>query len=134
MPVQHPGFAFALPQLPVQKRLQQLEALLHAGINLAGKTWDDTKHTLGWSNDDVDKAFTHQVGRAHTKLLFERLGLDPALDYPTYDRLGNTGAAALPTAFAMGAEAGHIAAGDRVALLGIGSGLNSIMLGVEWAG
>lgn len=108
------------------------EALLHAGINLAGVTWEDTKRVLGWSNADVDKAFTHQVGRAHSKLLFERLGLDPALDYPVYDRLGNTGAAALPTAFAMGAEAGRIDPGDCVALLGIGSGLNSVMLGVEW--
>src|SRR5690606_30876995 len=51
------------------------EALLYAGIDLAAATWEDTKRTLGWTNADVDKVFTHQVGRAHRKLLLERLDL-----------------------------------------------------------
>src|SRR5580700_2029047 len=108
------------------------EALLHAGIALAESTWNDAKVALGWSNVDVTKAFTHQVGRAHRKLLFERLKLDPAIDFPTVEYLGNTGAVALPTAWSLGLEQGRIVARDRVALLGIGSGLNALMLGLEW--
>jgi len=108
------------------------EALLHAGVNLAVETWEHCKRVLGWENSDVQKAFTHQVGRAHRKLLYERLGLDPAIDFPTVEYLGNAGAAALPMTAALGIEAGHLSPGDRVALLGIGSGLNSIMLGLEW--
>ncbi|HXY32788.1 MAG TPA: 3-oxoacyl-[acyl-carrier-protein] synthase III C-terminal domain-containing protein, partial [Planctomycetaceae bacterium] len=108
------------------------EALLHAGVALAETTWQDTRRTLGWSNADVSKVFTHQVGRAHRKLLLERLKLDPSLDFPTVEYLGNTGAVALPTAWSLGIEQGRITAGDRVALLGIGSGLNALMLGVEW--
>jgi 3-oxoacyl-[acyl-carrier-protein] synthase-3 len=108
------------------------EALLHAGIALAAYTWQDTKQALGWSNADVNKAFTHQVGRAHRKLLFERLGLDPAIDFPTVEYLGNTGAVALPTAWSLGIEQSTISQGDRIALLGIGSGLNALMLGLEW--
>jgi 3-oxoacyl-[acyl-carrier-protein] synthase-3 len=46
--------------------------------------------------------------------------------------LGNTGAASLPSTFALGAESGFLKSGDRVALLGIGSGLNCLMLGAEW--
>jgi 3-oxoacyl-[acyl-carrier-protein] synthase III len=108
------------------------EALLHAGIALAASTWEETKGTLGWSNGDVNKAFTHQVGRAHRKLLFERLALDPAIDFPTVEYLGNTGAVALPTAWSLGIEQSRVAEGERIALLGIGSGLNSLMLGLEW--
>ncbi|HEV7999254.1 MAG TPA: 3-oxoacyl-ACP synthase III [Planctomycetaceae bacterium] len=108
------------------------EALLHAGIALAATTWQDTKSALGWSNNDVQKAFTHQVGRAHRKLLFERLELDPTIDSPTVEYLGNTGAVALPTAWSIGIEQGRIVDGDHVALLGIGSGLNALMLGIEW--
>jgi acyl-CoA:acyl-CoA alkyltransferase len=108
------------------------EALLHAGIALAATTWQDTKRSLGWSNCDVQKAFTHQVGRAHRKLLFERLALDPAIDFPTVEYLGNTGAVALPTAWSIGIEQSRLSAGDHVALLGIGSGLNALMLGLEW--
>lgn len=108
------------------------EALLHAGIALAAETWDATKARLGWTNESADKYFTHQVGKAHRQLLLERLQLSPERDYPTVEFLGNTGAAALPTAAALGLQAGHVQPGERIALLGIGSGLNSVMLGMEW--
>lgn len=107
------------------------EALLQAGVDLAASTWEETKRALGWTNSDVDKSFTHQVGRAHRKLLYERLGLDASRDFSTVEFLGNTGAAALPLTAALGLERGHIEPGDRVAFLGIGSGLNSIMLGLQ---
>lgn len=108
------------------------EALLHAGVDLAALTWKQTCRTLNWSNDSVKRVFTHQVGRMHRKLMFERLELDPELDFPTVEFLGNTGSAALPMALSMGIEQNCLGAGDRVALLGIGSGLNALMLGVEW--
>jgi 3-oxoacyl-[acyl-carrier-protein] synthase-3 len=110
------------------------EALLHAGIDLAAATWEQARKTLGWTNADVDKVATHQVGRAHRKLLLERLELDPAKDFPTVEFLGNTGAVALPTAAAMAIERSHVQPGDKLALLGIGSGLNCLMLGAEWNG
>ena len=110
------------------------EALLHAGVNLAERTWQETKRVLGWTNADVRKTFTHQVGRAHRRLLYERLDLDLALDFSTVEFLGNTGAAALPLTAAIGIERGHVHPGDHVALLGIGSGLNALMLGLAWGG
>lgn len=108
------------------------EALLHAGVNLAERTWPLLLDQLGWTIPDVHKVFTHQVGKAHRKLLLERLGLNPELDFPTVEFMGNTGATALPTAAALGSEHGHVQTGDRVALLGIGSGLSCVMLGLEW--
>ncbi len=110
------------------------ESLLNAGIDLAGSAWQSTQKELRWSNDAVDKAFTHQVGRAHRKLLYERLELDPEMDFSTVEYLGNTGAVALPMTTAIGIEQGHLASGDNVALLGIGSGLNALMLGLAWKG
>ncbi|MBI1311147.1 3-oxoacyl-ACP synthase III [bacterium] len=110
------------------------EALLHAGIDLATRNWEATRRVLGWNNKDVDKAFTHQVGKAHRRLLYESLDLSPEIDFPTVEFLGNTGAAALPATAALGIEQGHLTPNDRVALLGIGSGLNSIMLGWEFHG
>ncbi|MCA9075587.1 MAG: 3-oxoacyl-ACP synthase III [Planctomycetaceae bacterium] len=110
------------------------EALLHAGIDIARRTWPRLLETVGWASQGVHKVFTHQVGKAHRKLLLESLDLDPAMDFPTVEFLGNTGAVALPTAAALGIEEGHLAPGDHVALLGIGSGLNCLMLGIEWNG
>ena len=107
------------------------EALLHAGIALADRAWQKTKAVLNWTNEDVDRVFTHQVGRQHRSLLLETLQLDPHLDFPTVEVFGNTGAAALPMALAMGMEQDPPPAGTKLALLGIGSGLNSVMLGIE---
>ena len=108
------------------------EALLQAGVDLAERAWPEFLDCLSWRTSDVDKVLTHQVGRAHRKLLLERLGLAEDLDFPTVEFLGNTGASALPIAAALGSERGHLSAGDRVALLGIGSGLNVLMLGIHW--
>jgi 3-oxoacyl-[acyl-carrier-protein] synthase-3 len=38
----------------------------------------------------------------------------------------------LPTAAAIGIETGSIPNGSQLALLGIGSGINVVMLGIEW--
>lgn len=108
------------------------EALLHAGVRLAGETWTAFLDTLGWGLDSISKVVTHQVGKVHRKMLLERLGINPQLDFPTVEFLGNTGAVALPMTAALGEEAGHVQPGDRVAWLGIGSGLSSVMLGTEW--
>ncbi len=107
------------------------EALLHAGISLAERTWERAKSVLSWQNEDVSRVFTHQVGRQHRTALMQRLKLDPAMDFPTVEILGNTGAAALPMALSMGLTAKPAQPGERMAMLGIGSGLNSIMLGTQ---
>jgi 3-oxoacyl-[acyl-carrier-protein] synthase-3 len=108
------------------------EALLHAGCNLAARCWDAAKSELNWENDTPQHFFTHQVGNAHRKLLFERLSIELAKDFPTVSYLGNTGSAALPMAFALGIEQKTINQNDKIALLGIGSGLSSLSLGVQW--
>ncbi len=108
------------------------ERLMHEGVAAAKEAFNDFLAELNWDASDVNKTFCHQVGRAHQKLLFESLGLDLSLDYPTISQLGNTGSVALPTAAAMGIENGHLQQNDRVAMLGIGSGINVLMLGVDW--
>lgn len=108
------------------------ERLMLEGCKLAGETWEATKSTLRWNNADVDRVFCHQVGSAHRKLMYETLALDTQKDFSTLEFLGNTGAASLPTTLALGEEKGCLKKGDKVALLGIGSGLNCLMLGVEW--
>jgi 3-oxoacyl-[acyl-carrier-protein] synthase-3 len=108
------------------------ETLMREGVAAAQSTFTAFLAELGWKATDIQKTFCHQVGRAHHKLLFDSLGLDLRIDYSTFHFLGNTGAVALPTAAALGIEHGHLQPGDRVALLGIGSGINVIMLGIDW--
>ena len=108
------------------------EALLHAGNALAQRTWDAFCGEVQWTRADIDRIVTHQVGSAHRRLTFESLKLDLARDYPTVETLGNIGSVSLPLTLKQAAEAGFIEPGQRVAMLGIGSGLQCLMLGLDW--
>lgn len=108
------------------------EAMLQAGVGLAKRTWTAFKEELAWNETTADRIVCHQVGSAHQRLLFQTLGLDQARDFSTYAHFGNTGSAALPITLAKAVEEGAISKGDKVAMLGIGSGLNCMMMGAEW--
>jgi 3-oxoacyl-[acyl-carrier-protein] synthase-3 len=108
------------------------ERLMHEGIATGVETFKAFLEESGWSPDEVDKTFCHQVGAGHRKLMLEALDLDPARDYATLEWLGNTGAAALPVTMAIGLENNFVQPDDNVAMLGIGSGINSLMLAVQW--
>ena len=107
------------------------EALLQAGNQLATRTFADFLAELGLARDQVERIVTHQVGVAHRRLLLASLELDPARDFPTVETLGNIGSVSLPLTFARARESGFIQPGQRVAWLGIGSGLQSAMLALR---
>jgi acyl-CoA:acyl-CoA alkyltransferase len=108
------------------------EALLKAGVKLSIENWHKARAVLGWENSDVDKIIPHQVGVAHRMAMLTELGLPLDRDFQTFEMFGNTGSAALPLTLMKAAEAGFFNKHDKVALLGIGSGLTSTMLGMEW--
>ena len=107
------------------------EALLDAGIALAGNAWGDFESGLGWNRGTPDCFVCHQVGRTHQRRLFDSLQLDREKDFTTFEYMGNVGSVALPFSFHKSVETGRIGPGSKVALMGIGSGLSTVMLGVE---
>ena len=108
------------------------EQLLLAGVEVAKETWALFAQETGWTRETPSRFICHQVGSTHRRKLYETVGLDLARDFSTFETLGNTGSAALPTALALAVEQGAVKPGDKAALLGIGSGINSLMLAVEW--
>ncbi len=108
------------------------EQLLHAGIATGQAAFRDFLRELPDEGSGIAKSICHQVGGTHRKLMLETLGLDAAFDFSTFSWLGNTGSVALPITMAMAAQQQFLVPQDRVAMLGIGSGINSVMLGVDW--
>lgn len=108
------------------------EALLKAGVKLSKENWEKTLNVLNWQNSDVSKIIPHQVGTAHRHAMLTELGLPLDRDFQTFEQFGNTGSAALPLTLIKASEANFFKSGDKIALLGIGSGLTSTMLGMEW--
>jgi 3-oxoacyl-[acyl-carrier-protein] synthase III len=107
------------------------EELLQAGVKLAGRAFSKLKEVLEITNSNIDRVICHQIGTAHRKLLLESLDIEIGRDFSSFKTYGNTGSAALPTTLSMALDNDFIKVGDTTVLLGIGSGLNSTMLGVS---
>ncbi len=106
--------------------------VLRHGVELAAATWRRFLEETGWRAEDVDRVICHQVGDAHRREVLGALDVAADRDFSTFRDLGNIGTVSLPLTAAMAAEQGFLSPGDRVGLLGIGSGLNCLMLAVQW--
>jgi 3-oxoacyl-[acyl-carrier-protein] synthase-3 len=106
--------------------------VMNFGVELGRRTWEQFLPEVGWSSSDVDRVVCHQVGSAHQSAILKTLGIAPDKDFTTFEFLGNMGTVSLPLTAALADERDIISKGDRVAMLGIGSGLNCLMLGIDW--
>ena len=109
------------------------ETLMLKGVETGVTNMQRFLQSANWTVDEIDKTVCHQVGSGHRKLMLDSLKLNPELDYATFPFLGNTGSAALPVSLAMASQHKFLNDQDRVALLGIGSGINCVMIGAQWS-
>jgi 3-oxoacyl-[acyl-carrier-protein] synthase III len=107
-------------------------ALLKEGSKVVVETWTRFKKTFGWTNKMVNRLFTHQVSEPQRQIVLKKLNFGPEIDYPTLEYLGNTASVAAPISMAIGVDEGVVKDGDRIVLLGVGSGINSIILAIQW--
>ena len=87
---------------------------------------------MPWAGEGIDRAYCHQVGETHRDRFYEVIDRDPSRDFSTFEFLGNVGSVSLPITMAMDLERRPAPSGARIAMLGIGSGLSSTMLGLQW--
>jgi 3-oxoacyl-[acyl-carrier-protein] synthase-3 len=121
----------------IPERLQQFMStdstgVLKHGVDLGLRTWRSFLGRVGWAREHVDRIICHQVGVGHREQILRAIGISEDRDFNTYRWLGNMGTVSLPVTAAMAEEQGFLKPGDRVGFLGIGSGLNCLMLGWEW--
>ncbi|KGQ20170.1 3-oxoacyl-(acyl-carrier-protein) synthase III [Lysobacter dokdonensis DS-58] len=106
--------------------------LLIEGLKLAQKTWAAAKIALGWVADEMDEFVIHQVSQVHTAAFVKAFGINPKKVLTIFNEHGNIGPASVPIVLSKLREMGRLKKGSRVALLGIGSGLNCSMAEVVW--
>ncbi len=107
--------------------------VMNHGVELGQRTWRAFTQEMGFHAEDVDRVVCHQVGEAHQRMILQTLGIPAEKDFCTFSYLGNMGTVSLPATAAIAAEQGHLRPGQLVAMLGIGSGLNCMMLALQWA-
>ena len=106
--------------------------VLQNGVTLGIETFKAFHRELGWSDAYPDKIICHQVGATHQRSILDAIGIPKSKDFTTFAYLGNMGTVSLPLTAAIAHERAFLQVGDIVAFLGIGSGLNCLMLGLEW--
>jgi 3-oxoacyl-[acyl-carrier-protein] synthase-3 len=106
--------------------------VLQHGVALGIETFREFRRCLSLGPDQPEKIICHQVGSTHQRTILEAIGIPPERDFTTFRHLGNIGTVSLPITAAIAAERGFLVPGDSVGLLGIGSGLNCLMLGAAW--
>ena len=104
------------------------KALLKGGLELVVSAWKEAAPEWRWST--MDRYITHQVSSVHTNAIIKAAGLDPARVPTTYPRFGNVGPASIPITLVE--EQQSLRKGDRVLLMGVGSGLNTAMMELAW--
>jgi acyl-CoA:acyl-CoA alkyltransferase len=106
--------------------------LLIEGVKLAQKTFIAARLALGWVVEELDEFVIHQVSKVHTAAFIKAMGIDPKKVMTIFGEHGNIGPASVPIVLSKLRELGRLKKGDRIALLGIGSGLNCSMAEVVW--
>lgn len=107
-------------------------AVLEHGVELGVETWHAFLEEMRWTTEQIDRTICHQVGAPHRETVMKALGVPLERDFQTFEYLGNIGTVSLPITAAIAEERGFLLPGHRVAFCGIGSGLNCLILGVQW--
>lgn len=121
-----------LPQVLSEFMSTDSVSVLKHGVKLGVKTWGTFLTRMGWAREEIDKVICHQVGSGHQETILRELGIAKDKDFSTYKYLGNIGTVSVPMTAAIAEQRKFLKRGDRVGFLGIGSGLNCMMLGWEW--
>ena len=116
----------------IDHMVTKTKELLIAGMELGVRTWAKAAEVLGWTADALDHVIIHQVSKVHTEQLAGNLGIDLNKVFRLYPKFGNIGPAGVPIALSKLEETGRLEPGQRVGLLGIGSGINCTMAELLW--
>ncbi|GIX37170.1 MAG: 3-oxoacyl-ACP synthase III [Silanimonas sp.] len=116
----------------LDRMVTDTKLLLIEGIKLAQLTFAAARQALGWAVEELDEFVIHQISRAHTEAFLKTFGIDPKKVLTIFHEHGNIGPASVPIVLSKLKEMGRLKKGKRIALLGIGSGLNCSMAEVVW--
>ena len=104
------------------------KGLLDAGMAISDAMWTDAKAVFDWAA--MDRYVAHQVSQVHTATMCRTIGIDSDRVPRSFPMRGNMGPASIP--FTLATQVDSLQTGDRVLLMGVGSGLNGCCTELVW--
>ena len=114
------------------RMLTDAPGMLEAGVAIAQKTYQKAQVELGSYTSQFDEFALHQVSKPLTTMLLKVLDIESHKVMTTFPEYGNMGPVSLPFTISKLEAAGRLVAGKRLAMIGAGSGLNCMVLDVQW--
>lgn len=116
----------------IDRMMTDTKSMLVEGLKLAGKTFQAARAAMGVVTDEIDEFVIHQISKVHTQAFVELLGIDPKKVLTVFPQHGNIGPASIIIALSKLSETDRLKKGSKVAMMGIGSGLNCSMAKIIW--
>jgi 3-oxoacyl-[acyl-carrier-protein] synthase III len=112
----------------LERMTTDTRALLLAGLDVAEVTMNDARNHFEWTS--MDHYILHQISTVHCDALIARLGIEGDRVPRSFPLRGNIGPAAIPITLSLHKD--QINAGDRILLMGMGSGINAAAVEIVW--
>jgi 3-oxoacyl-[acyl-carrier-protein] synthase-3 len=113
--------------------LTDMVAITAASTNLSTAMFKEFMgQRLKWGVEELSRCFIHQIGKKSFKLHSEILGIPTGIMPDTVTTMGNITTATIPLNIHNALITNEIAAGDKVLLSGVGSGVSLSQAGMVW--
>lgn len=107
-------------------------AMLRQVVPMTTRAWQECMGAVGWSAEDLDHIVTHQIGRMVDDAMLRGAGLDGSKNFSIFQKYGNQVSAGLPTALAIASKERNFKRGDKILMIGFGSGMVATTTILEW--
>lgn len=114
------------------RMLTDAPKLLAGGLALSQNACEIAQTKLDWNPSNFDEFAIHQVSRTHNNVLQKLIGVGSEKIMGTFENYGNIAAVSLPFTVSKLEEAGRLVKGKRLSMMGIGSGINGMIVDVQW--
>jgi len=116
---------------PMTMETDAVKVMEH-GVRLGAETWAGLLTQRPFDERKPSRLICHQVGASNRDAILAAIEMPLESDFSTFEHLGNIGTVSLPITAAIAEERGFLEPGDEVAFCGIGSGLNCLMIALQW--
>jgi 3-oxoacyl-(acyl-carrier-protein) synthase III len=128
-----PGGGSMHPHDPSRNYFEGKTSELQAVFKKArGTMFEECFEQTGWSREEIDHVFLHQVSTSATEAMAEDLGFPVSKVYQSVTDYGNTGAASIPLCISLAVGEGRIRHGDKIMVVGLAAGISLSVLMLKW--
>jgi len=104
------------------------EVMFREGGEFVANAFSDA----GWSLQEVDHYFTHQVSSKTFEQVAQYFGIPDEKFHKVISEYGNTASASIPLAIHRAIENGKLKRGDKVAIIGLAAGISISVQLLVW--